>query len=275
MPILIEDTRQKLIGKARAGADYKTDRSKGRNRYFRRTQCSISSTVKEYNNIDMNKLFKNDILDFQIKVHGENHNDPNYENKDYFVRLSFGGLIERLKEQLQQSNGKFDFRIIVRALIDCFNHDDVYIFCDCPDFKYRLKYFCSVNDLIIGEKETIPSDITNPDDKLGPACKHICLVLQNMSWIYKVAATINNYVNYMETHYSNAYKNVIYPALYGQDYEGSKANLSDDEMGTDTGLIKKSNEYGATRGQFKPGNKQGMRFASNDYQEPEQPEEEV
>ena len=128
---------------------------------------------------------------------------------------------------------------------------------NCPDFHYRIGYWASVNDLIVGDKETRPSDITNPDNKLGPACKHICLVLQNTTWIYKLSATINNYINYMESHYKIAYRKVIYPKLYGVEYE-EPSNI--DNIGTDTGLIDIANKYGAQRGRFKPGNTQGVRF---------------
>lgn len=255
MKILQEDSRQQLINKAKQGADYKSDRSKGRNRYARRTHSHISSSVREYNQIDMNKVFKEDVLDFHLKIHGE--------TDDYLVRLSFKGVLERLKEQIKRSNGVLDFRIVVRSLIDCFNHNDVYIYCSCPDFHYRIGYWASVNDLIIGDKETRPSDITNPDDKLGPACKHICLVLQNLSWCYKLASTINNYIHYMESHYKKAYAGIIYPALYGQEMEEPGKVGSDEQVGTDTGIVDIANKYGRDRGKFQKGNTQGVRFAKS------------
>ena len=65
----------------------------------------------------------------------------------------------------------------------------------------------------------------------------------------------------METHYPNAYKNTIYPALYGKEYEGDVANLKDKEVGTDTRLVDIANKYGAQRGRFQKGNTQGIRFA--------------
>ena len=253
MSILVEDTRQQLINKSKSGADYKGDKSKGRNRYARRTHSKISSSVKEYNNIDMNKFFKDDILDFEIKVHGE--------TDDYMVRLSFSGILDKLKDVIAKNNGKFDFRIVTKALIECFNKDDVYIFCSCPDFHFRFGYWLSVHDIIVGQKETRPSDITNPDDDLGAGCKHICLVLQNLSWVYKLSATISNYINYMESHYKIAYRTIIYPKLYGQEYEEPSTVKPEDEIGTDTGLIDIANKYGAERGKFKPGNTQGIRFS--------------
>ena len=258
MNSLLEDSRQQLLTKAKSGADYKGDKSKGRNRYARRTKSKISSNVKTYNRIDMNKFFKKDILDVTIKVDGETSGPEGYS-----VDISFSGVVDRLKTAIENNDGKLDFRIIVRSLIDCFNKDDVYIFCSCPDWHYRLNYWAGVHDLITdtSTKETRPSDITNPDDKFGPACKHVCLVLSNLQWIYKVAAVINNYTNYMQSHYKDAYAKVIYPALYGREYEEPIADLKDDEIGTDTRLVDIANKYGAERGRFKKGNTQGIRFA--------------
>lgn len=256
MPVLLEDNRQQLINGAKSGANYKTDQSKGKNRYARRTHSKISTSVKEYNDIDMNKFFKEDILDFQIKVHGE--------TDDYMVRLSFGGILDKLQKAIEKNNGKLDFRIIVRVLIECFNKGDVYIFCSCPDWKYRIGYWASVNDIIVGDKETRPSDITNPNDDLGPACKHVCLVLQNTQWVYKLSATINNYINYMESHYKMAYRSIIYTKLYNKQYEEPSPVKPEDEIGSDTGLIDIANKYGSEKGKFKPGNQQGYKFTSDD-----------
>ena len=65
METLQEDSRQQLLTKAKSGADYKGDKSKGKNRYARRTKSKISSGTREYNNIDMNKFFLKDILNPQ------------------------------------------------------------------------------------------------------------------------------------------------------------------------------------------------------------------
>ena len=64
----------------------------------------------------------------------------------------------------------------------------------------------------------------------------------------------------MESHYKMAYRKVIYPKLYGVEYE-EPSNI--DNIGTDTGLIDIANKYGAQRGKFKPGNTQGVRFSKS------------
>ena len=249
MIILQEDNRQQLLNKAKKGAEYRGDKSKGKNRYARRVHSRISSKNDTYNDIDMNTVFKNDRLDFHFEVNGE--------TDTYFVRLCFDGIISKIKDQIKKAGGKFDFRVVVKAVIQSFKSNDVYFFCSCPDFHYRIGYWASINDLIVGDKETRPSDITNPDDIWGPACKHICLVLTNLSWVYKLASVITNYVNYMESHYKQAYKGIIYPALYGQDYELSDEQKKSPDfykskdsevLGTDIELVRKAKETGKKTG---------------------------
>ena len=69
--ILLEDKKGELVSKAKSGANY-SDQSKGKNRYERRTKSKLASSVKHFNSIDMDKLFKADILDVNIDVSGEN-----------------------------------------------------------------------------------------------------------------------------------------------------------------------------------------------------------
>lgn len=141
---------------------------------------------------------------------------------------------------------------------------------NCPDATYRMNYWQTKNGITSGEPETRPSDITNPDDNLGSACKHVLLVLSNTSWLLKVGATIMNYIRYMEKHYAKLYADIIYPAIYGKNYEDPVQLdiFDDDSLETDTDTIDKSNEYARTKNQFKQGNKEGIRFASknNDQQ---------
>ena len=114
-----------------------------------------------------------------------------------------------------------------------------------------------MNNIISGDVQLIPSDETNPRDDLGPACKHVLLVLSNTSWLIKVASVIRNYVIYMEKHMHNQYVKIIYPAVYGKAYEEPVQLdiFDDDEMETDETALDKSNVYARTKTQFKPGNK--------------------
>lgn len=254
---LNEDSRSQLLSKARKGAEYKGDKSKGKNRYERRTKSKMSNSVREYNQLDMNKFFKEDILDLYVKVHGE--------TDDYMVGISFSGILELIREETEKDeNLQVDLRLILKMLKRAFNREDhVLVKCSCPDWSFRFSYFASVNDIILGDKENRPSDITNPHDNLGPACKHVILVLSNTNWIVKLASAINNYIVYIKDHYERSYAEIIYPQLYGHEYEEPvQLSLFDkDELdNTDTDV---ANEYGRTRTQFKKGNTQGIRFVKN------------
>lgn len=391
---LFEDSRNQLISRGKSGQNYK-DQSKGKNRFQRRTKSRISASVREYNSIDMNKFFKDNILDVNIVVQGET-------NK-YEVKISFGNILDTLSREIERAN-TINPRIVIRALTSCFNNGNVYIHCsclhpdtkiklldgtspavselknrfdsgetlyaysvdkkgdfkpgkiekvwitkttsefikvtldnnkeiittpdhlymlrdgsyrmasdltigqslmpmcfvtsiehvtvldtpvydikvkdypnflvdagvilhNCPDWRYRFDYYANINQLTSETKTddplNRPSKITNPNDKLGPGCKHVLLVLSNTSWIIKVASVINNYIKYIQEHYEKEYAEIIYPALYNKKYTDpvQLSLFDDDNLQSTSSDIEKSNEEGRVRGQFKMGNKQGVRFA--------------
>lgn len=136
---------------------------------------------------------------------------------------------------------------------------------NCPDFRYRFNYYATRNQINSGAPETRPSKITNPNDTLGSGCKHILLVLNNTSWIIRVARVIINYIRYMEKHYPKMYYDIMYPAIYGKKYEEPvQLSLDDtDELMTDTDTVDAANDYNKERTKFQKGNEQGIRFAKN------------
>lgn len=241
---LNEDSRASLLSKSKRS-------NKGMERFKRRVKSRVANSVKQYNSIDMNKLFKDNILTVDVMVKGETDN--------YTVRISFGGFLELLHDQLKVQ--EFNLKAVTRALINGFNRDDVYIHCNCPDAQYRFGYWQTKNKITSGDPETRPANITNPDDALGSACKHVLLVLSNTSWLLKVASTIFNYVNYMEKHYDRLFKKIIYPAIYQKAYEEPEqlSLFDDDELSTDTDTIDKANVHAKTKNQFKTGNEYRFR----------------
>lgn len=256
--LLTEDSRADLIRRGKQGADYK-DKSKGRNRYERRTKSRVSSSVKNYNKIDMNKLFKDNILDVGIEVNGE--------TDTYIVRLLWSGFLSSLKLYMKDKGEEsLDFRTISRALTDSFNHNDVYIHCSCPDWRYRMDYWSHLNDISSVEKPDDPldrpSDITNPDDTKGPGCKHTLLVLNNLSWLVKVASVIMNYIKYMKQHYERLYADIIYPAIFEREFEepvqldilDQVKDTAEDELVDNEDEIDVANKWAKTKSQFKVGN---------------------
>lgn len=126
---------------------------------------------------------------------------------------------------------------------------------NCPDWTYRFSYWSTIKDINSGPPENRPAKITNPKNDLGPGCKHVMLVLSNNSWLIKVASVINNYIIYFERNRKKDYADIIYPAIYGHEYqEPVQLSIDDNQDMNDQELINKANELGRTRGQFKAGN---------------------
>lgn len=246
---LLEKTRNELVSASR---NAKKERD-GKSRYEKRLKSRVGSSVREYNNLNMNKFFKDNILDINLQVHGETDN--------YIVSLSFGNILNYIDKYIKDN--QLDLSAVARAIIDAFNHDDIYIRCSCPDWQYRFNYWATKKDINAGPAEIRPAIETNPDDSLGDACKHVLLVLSNTSWIIKVARVIINYIKYMEEHQKRLYADIIYPAVYKKKYEEPvQLDLFDkDDLEDDSETIDKANTAAVERGRFKPGNTQGVRFA--------------
>ena len=275
---LNEDSRAQLITRSKAGASYAaSNQSKGKNRYARRVHSKVANSVKEFNSIDMNKLFKDDILDVNINVHGETN--------DYVVTIKMSGVMGNLQQELDP-NSSANFRQVMKALIKAFNGEDVYIHCSCPDFNYRfanhaLKHSISSYDDVFNKAGKIISkgpnqsdnpiaasqaprfEWTNKNDDKGAACKHVLLVLNNNTWLIKVASVIANYINYMQKNMPDLYANVIYPSIFEKEYipmseystgEEEVEAEPEDELETDSDTIDTSNKWARTKTQFKKDN---------------------
>lgn len=250
--ILLEDKRSELLNRSK-NADSYVDQSKGKNRYQRRVKSKVMKSVKEFNSIDMNKFFKEDKLIVDVGVKGE--------TSHYIVTMLFSGVLEEIRDQLTDNPDlELNLKVIITSMVRAFNKENVYIHCSCPDFKYRMNYWATVNDINSGQPENRPSNITNPNDSKGPGCKHSLLVLSNNSWLNKVAAVIFNYSNYIKEHRENMYAKIIYPALYGREYTDDVQlgieDISDEEpmLGTEKSDIDIANIEASKRGQFKAGN---------------------
>jgi len=250
---ILEDTRSQLVSRSRRAEKEKD----GKTRYEKRVKSKIGTSVKNFNSINMNSVFKEDILTVGIDVQGE--------TADYVVTISFGGFLKELHRQLD-GRDVITLRDIIRSVVRAFNGDNVYLRCSCPDFFYRFGFFLSKDNIIYGERQDIPSNITNPNNTLGAGCKHIMLALSNHSWLIKVASVLNNYIKYMSVHYKKLYQTVIYPALFEKEYEGDIQLdvFDDDALATDKGEIDKSNEYGKKSTQFQKGNPYRFRKSDKD-----------
>lgn len=194
---IVEDRRQTLV-----------NRSKGDHRYNRRNNVSIKRSQHALDRIDMDKLFKKDVFQITIGIDGE--------TDSYDVIVAFEGVIAKLKELAKNSKTKFPINryIVLRAIQTAFDANDVYISCTCPDFRYRFRYWCTINRCNSNGPEMRFPKITNPKDSKGAGCKHTLLVLGDRTWINVAATILNNYISYMKRNQAKLYDKYIAPHLF-------------------------------------------------------------
>ena len=248
--ILIEANRTALIAQSRNAGMYK-DQSRGKNRFDRKKYSKVANAVKSYNSIDMNQLFKQDILQVNIPVVGE--------TDEYTVTIKLEGIVAEIQKNIKNNKNQFEFRTIIQSLTKIFNTSDVYIKCSCPDAKYRFAHWNIIKNISVDDSASDPGPgkgIVNPKDDKGRGCKHMLLVLANGEWMMKVASVINNYCHFLSEKKPEAFLKLVFPKLYGVPAdEAAEQGLVEDEEELETGkdLIDIVNEYGRTRGQFKKG----------------------
>ena len=247
---LQEANRASLIASSRNVGKYK-DQSRGKNRFERKKYSKIANAVKSYNQIDMNALFKQDILQVNIPVVGE--------NDEYMVTIKLEGVIAEIQKNIKNNSNKLEFRTIIQALTKVFNTSDVYVSCSCPDFKYRFAHWNIIKHVSTEDSSKDPGPgkgIVNPNDDKGRGCKHILLVLANGDWMMKVASVINNYCHFLSEKKSEVFLKLVFPKLYGVPADEAVENgLVADEADLETGkdLIDTINDWAKNRGKFKKG----------------------
>ena len=248
--LLLEDNRTALVNKSRNVGPY-ANKSRGKNRFERKKYSKIANTVKQYNQIDMNKLFKQDMLQVAIPVVGETDN--------YTVSIKMEGVIAEIARNIKNNNNKFEYKTIIQALTKIFNTANIYVKCNCPDYKYRFAHWNIINNVSVDDTASDPGPgkgLRNPKDDMGRGCKHVLLVLANGDWLMKVASVINNYAHYAEEHLQKPFLKVIFPKLYGipADEMVEQGLIDDDKyLDSSTGLIDAINDYGRNRGKYQKG----------------------
>lgn len=247
---LLEANRTSLIAQSRNAGPYK-NQERGKNRFERKKYSKIANAVKSYNQIDMNSLFKQDILLVNIPVVGE--------NDEYTVTIKLEGVVAEIQKNIKNNGNKLEYRTIIQALTKVFNTTDVYIKCTCPDAKYRFAHWNIIKNVSVDDSASDPGPgkgIANPNDDKGRGCKHMLLVLANGDWMMKVASVINNYCHFLYEKKPAAFLKLVFPKLYGVPADEAEQNdIVEDNEDLETGrdLIDLINEYGRNRGKFKKG----------------------
>lgn len=247
---LDEATRNQLMAQSRNVGKYK-DQSRGATRMDRKKYSKVANQVKSFNSIDMNKFWKQDILEVNIPVVGE--------TDEYTVTIKLEGVVTEIQKNIKNNQNKFEFRTVIQALTKVFNTSDVYIKCTCPDFKYRFKHWSIINKYSTDDSSQDPGPgkgIANPNDTLGKGCKHSLLVLANGNWMMKVASVIVNYAHYLSEKKPAAFLKLVFPKLYGVPAdEAAENDLVQDNEDLESGkdLIDIVNDWAKNRGKFKKG----------------------
>ena len=269
--ILLEDTRTMLVSKSRGAGTYQ-DTSRGKNRFERKKYSSVAKTVKQYNKIDMNQLFKEDILEVSIPVVGE--------HDSYTVSVKMEGVVKEIAANIKNNKNQLEYRTIVQAITKVFNSSNIYVKCTCKDYKYRFAHWNIVNNVSVDNSSNDPGPgrgIANPKDDKGRGCKHVLLVLANGDWLMKVASVINNYIHYAEEKLQKPFLKLIFPKLYGYPAEEMvEQGLIDTEEYLDSteGLIDAINDYGKNRGKYNKGSNKNPITGTGGKTKKEEPKEE-
>lgn len=245
-----EATRASLISQSRSTGSYK-NKERGKNRFERKKYSKIANSVKSYNEIDMDKLFKQDILQVNIPVSGENDN--------YVVTVKLEGVISEIYKNIKNNNAKFEYRTVIQALTKAFNTKNIYIKCSCPDAKYRFAHWNIINNISTDDSAVDPGpgkSLSNPKDDKGRGCKHMLLILSNSDWLMKVASVISNYCHFMAEKKPSLFLKIIFPKLYGVPAdEAAENNLVNDnkDLETHKDIINIVNDWAQNRGKFLKG----------------------
>ena len=260
---LDEATRTQLVAQSRNVGQYK-DTSRGKNRFERKRYSKIANSVKSYNEINMNDLFKKDLLQVNIPVVGE--------TDEYVVTIRLNGVMAELQKNVKNNNNKFEYRTVVQALTKVFNTTDVYCKCQCPDFHFRFAHWNIIKNVSVDDSSQDPGPgkgIVNPNDDKGRGCKHLLLVLANGSWMMKTASVIFQYSLYMDEHKHDIFKKLIFPKIYGMGAEDAVDNnlVPEEALESDKSLIAAVNDWARNKGKFKKGSNINPEYAKKQAKE--------
>jgi hypothetical protein len=247
---LDEATRTQLVAQSRNAGAYK-DQSRGKTRFERKKYSRIANQVKSYNEINMNDLWKQDILQVNIPVVGE--------TDEYTVTIKLEGVATEIQKCIKNNGNKFEYKTVIQALTKVFNTTDVYIKCRCPDARFRFDHWNIIKNISVDDTSKDPGPgkgIANPNDDKGRGCKHMLLALSNGNWMMKVASVIVNYCHYLSEKKPDAFLKLVFPKLYGVPAEEADQNdIVEDNEDLDTGkdLIDVINDWAKNRGKFQKG----------------------
>lgn len=190
---LLEIKRRELLQKSRFQSPA---------RFARR----LNYKPKIMTNINLHRLLDEDVVECYIPI------------GDYVCTIVFGYVIENIVMELNtMTNPKIDLQLVIRSLSRAYDESDILVNCSCPDYKYRFQYWASKYGYQAGQYQVVATKITNPKDSIGSVCKHLLALLNNKTWLVKVASVVNNF---FRSHPKEAYDKIFqYVETYNEDDE--------------------------------------------------------
>lgn len=167
--ILLEKTRQELLKKQKSETPERVQRAGA----YSVSQISIDSDA-----------FLNDWLVIKTTISGNGSSYTDY--------IAFKGVVKDLIEAAKNnSSHTVNSKLIIKSIHASLDKNDVYIDCDCPDFKFRYDYWATQGKFKWGKlQNSNGKGIRNPHNDMGCMCKHLFALLRSNKFLNAVSDKI-------------------------------------------------------------------------------------
>lgn len=166
---LLEKTRQELLHKQKKETPERVQRA---NAY------SVSNI-----NIDSD-AFMHDWLVITTTISGNSHS--------YTDSIAFKGVFTDLIEVAKQDSlHTVNSKLIIKSIHASLDKNDIYIDCNCPDFKYRYAFWSTQDKFKWGKlQNSNGKEIRNPKNNMGCMCKHLYALLRSNNFLNAISDKI-------------------------------------------------------------------------------------
>lgn len=166
---LLEKTRKELLTKQKSETPARVKRA---------AAYTISNVT-----IDA-EAFLNNWLVIKCNING---NSSSYTDVIAFEGV-FTDLIEVIKEL---SSHVVNSKSIIKSIHASLDKNDIYLSCDCADFKYRYDYWSTQGKFKWGKLQNSNGDkIRNPHNDMGSMCKHLYALLRSNKFLNYISDKI-------------------------------------------------------------------------------------
>lgn len=167
--LLLEKNRQELLSKQKRETPERIERAGA---------YSVSQI-----NIDPTALLS-DWLVITTNISGNSHT--------YTDSIAFKNVMTDLIEIAKVDSKHYvNSKLIIRSIKRSLDKQDIYISCDCDDFKFRYDYWATQGKFKWGKlQNSNGKGIRNPHNDMGCMCKHLYALLRSNNFLDKVSDKI-------------------------------------------------------------------------------------